>query len=162
MKSALLTHGGRVKHICVSELTIFGSDKGLSPGRSQAIVWTNAGILLIGPLETNVSENFIAIYTFSFKTMQLKMSSAKWGPFCPGLNAWNVDEVLLRRWQKRWFTSVQPHESAFATVQNILNSSTPGQHDRRFADDIFRWIFINEKFDFHWNSSLTITQHCFR
>ena len=33
-----------------------GSDIGLSPIRRQAIIWTNAGILLIGPLETNFSE----------------------------------------------------------------------------------------------------------
>ena len=38
---------GRVTHICVSRLTITGSDDGLSPGRRQAIIWTNAGILLI-------------------------------------------------------------------------------------------------------------------
>ena len=29
--------------------TIVGSDNGLSPGRHQAIIWTNAMILLIGP-----------------------------------------------------------------------------------------------------------------
>ena len=33
-----------------------GSDNGLSPGRRQAIIWTNAGILLIGPLGTNINE----------------------------------------------------------------------------------------------------------
>ena len=42
--------------MCVSKLTIIGSDNGLSPGRRQAIIWTNAGIVLIGPLETNFSE----------------------------------------------------------------------------------------------------------
>ena len=31
---------------------IIGSDNGLSPDRHQAIIWTNAGILLIGPLRT--------------------------------------------------------------------------------------------------------------
>ena len=44
-----LTHWGRVTHICVGNLTIIGSDNGLSPGRRQAIILTNAGILLIGP-----------------------------------------------------------------------------------------------------------------
>ena len=44
-----LTHWGRVTHICVSKLTIIGSDNGLSPGRRQAIIWTNAGILLYTP-----------------------------------------------------------------------------------------------------------------
>ena len=48
-----LTHWGRATHICVGKLTIIGSDNGLSPGRSQAIIWTNAGILLIGPLVRN-------------------------------------------------------------------------------------------------------------
>ena len=46
-------------HICVSKLTIIGSNNGLSPGRRQAIIWTNAGILLIGPLGTNFSEILI-------------------------------------------------------------------------------------------------------
>ena len=47
----ILTHWGRVTHICVSKLTIIGSDNGLAPGWHQAIIWTSAGILLIGPME---------------------------------------------------------------------------------------------------------------
>ena len=81
-----LTHWGRVTHICVSKLTIIGSDNGLSPGRRQAIIWTNAGLLLIGPLGTNFSEILIAILTFSSKKMRLKVSSAKRRLFCLGLN----------------------------------------------------------------------------
>ena len=81
-----LTHWGRVTHICVGKLTIIGSDNGLSPRRRQAIIWTNDGILLIGPLETNFNEILIEIYTFSFKKMHLKMLSGKWRPFCLGLN----------------------------------------------------------------------------
>ena len=76
-----LTHWGRVTHICVVKLTIIGSDDGLSPGRRQAIIWTNAGILLIGPLGTNFIEILIGIQKFSFKKMHLKVSSAKWRPF---------------------------------------------------------------------------------
>ena len=69
----------------VSKSTIIGSDSGLSPGRRQAIIWTNAGILLIGPLGTNFSENLIEIYiTVSFKRY-LKLSSGSWRPFCLGL-----------------------------------------------------------------------------
>ena len=56
-------------HICISKLTIIGSDNGLLPGRRQAIIWTNAGILLTGPLGTNLSENLIEIYIFSLKKM---------------------------------------------------------------------------------------------
>ena len=76
-----LTHWGRVTHICVSKLTIIGSDNGLSPKRRQANIWTNAGILLIGTLGTIFSEILIEILAFSFKKMRLKVSSAKWRPF---------------------------------------------------------------------------------
>ena len=72
----VLTHWGQVMHICVSKLTIIGSDNGLSPSRRQAIIWTNAGILLIRPSGTNFSEILIKIEVFSFKKMHLKMSSA--------------------------------------------------------------------------------------
>ena len=50
-------------HICVSKLTIIGSDNGLSPGRRQAIIWTNAWILLIQNLGTSYSENLSEIHT---------------------------------------------------------------------------------------------------
>ena len=42
--------------------------------------------MLIGPLGTNLSEILSEIHTFSLKKMHLKMSSAKWRPFCLGLN----------------------------------------------------------------------------
>ena len=76
-----LTHWSRVTHICVGNLTIIGSDNGLSPSRRQAIIWTSAGVWLIGILETDFSEILIEIHTFSFKKMHLKMSSEKWRPF---------------------------------------------------------------------------------
>ena len=76
-----LTHWGRDTHICVGKLTIIGSDNGLPSERRQAIIWTNDGILLIGPLGTNFSEILIEIQTFLFKKMHLKMLSAKWRLF---------------------------------------------------------------------------------
>ena len=76
--------------MCVGNLTIIGPDNGLLPGRPQAFIWTNAGILLIGPWGTNFSEILMGIQTFSFKKMHLKMSSAKWRPFCLGLNVLNT------------------------------------------------------------------------
>ena len=59
-------------HICVGKLTIIGSDNGLSSGWHQAIIWTNARILLIEPLGTNFSEILIGIKIVSFKKMRLK------------------------------------------------------------------------------------------
>ena len=52
----------------------------------QAITWTNADILSIGPLETSFSEIRIKIQNFSFTKMHLKISSGKWRPFCFSLN----------------------------------------------------------------------------
>ena len=91
-----LTHWGRVTHICVTKLTIIGSDNGLPPGRRQAIIWTNAGILLIESLGANFSEILIEILTFSFKKMRFKVSSAKWQPFCLGLNGLTLQAHLSR------------------------------------------------------------------
>ena len=71
----MFTHWGRVTHICVKKL---------------AIIWSNDGILLIGPLGTNFSEIFIGIHTFSFNKIHLKMSSGKSRPFCLGLNVLRV------------------------------------------------------------------------
>ena len=86
-------------YICVSGLTIIGSDDGLSPGRHQAIIWTNAGILLIGPLRTNFSEISIKIHTILFKKKHLKMSAAKWRPFCLFLNVLTHDQdAHMRQW----------------------------------------------------------------
>ena len=52
----ILTHWGRVTNICGSKLTTIGLDNGLSPGRRQAIIRTNDGILLFRTLGTNFSE----------------------------------------------------------------------------------------------------------
>ena len=82
---------GRLTHICIGILSIIGADNGLSPGQRQSIIWTNAGIFLIGPLGTNFSEILAEIITFSFKKMYLKVLSAK---FCLGLN------VLNNHWSK--------------------------------------------------------------
>ena len=47
---------GQVTHISVNKPSIIGSDNDLSPGRSQAILWTTVGIQLIGPLATSFNE----------------------------------------------------------------------------------------------------------
>ena len=90
-----LIHWGRVTHICVKKLTIIVSDNGLSPGRRQAIIWTNAGILLIRTSGTNFSEILDEIHSFSFSKMRLKLSSAKWHLFGLGFNE-------LKRWIWTW------------------------------------------------------------
>ena len=80
-------------YICVGKLTIIGSDNGLSPGRRQAIIWTNVGILLIRPSGTNFSEIVIGNQIFSFKKIRLKMSSAKCCSLHLGLNV--LEETMM-------------------------------------------------------------------
>ena len=103
-----LTHWGRVTHICVGNLTNIDSDNGLSPGRRQAIIWTNAGLLLIGPLGTNFNEILSKIHKFSFKKKHLKMSSGKWRLFCLGLNV--LKQLYPVQGQGKYSCGVALHE----------------------------------------------------
>ena len=66
------------------KLTIIGSENDLSPGRCQAIIWANAGTLVIRPRGKNFNEISIEIHASSLKKIQLKMSFGKWWPFCLG------------------------------------------------------------------------------
>ena len=75
-------HWVRVTHICVSKLTIIGSDNGLSPGRRQAIIWTNAGILTIrNKLQWNFNRNsYIFIQENAFENGVCEMASIWYRP----------------------------------------------------------------------------------
>ena len=76
-------------YICVSKLTVTGSDDGLSPGQCQAIIWTNTGILLIAPLGTNFSEIWIKIQTFLIRKKYI------WK-----YHQWNGSHFVQGRWVK--------------------------------------------------------------
>ena len=113
-------------HICVGKLTTIGSDNGLSPDRRQAIIWTNAGILLIGPLGTNFSEILIEILTFSFKKMRLKVSSAKRRSSCRGLNVlWKLTKKPLAYPCNLWNIGL-PKQPLTALVR--FHSLDPNHH----------------------------------
>ena len=138
-------------HICVSKIISIGSHNGLSPGRRQAIIWTNTGILLIGPLGTNFSENLIEILTFSFTKMRLKVSSAKWWPFCVGLNV----IIPLAKWRNpmfptksrqvsRHFKCTSPHSGITIVQNNIMYWRTvcpyiPSSSQMRYVLSILWW-----------------------
>ena len=123
-----LTYWGRVTHICVSKLTIIGTDNSLSPSRRQAIIWTNAGLLKIGPSGTNFSEILITIFVFSFKKMHFKVSSVKRRPFCLSLNVLN--DGSNRGDSTQWST---PIPLVFA--DHFTHSGR--QHSR--PQDLFDW-----------------------
>ena len=125
-------------YICISDLTIIGSDNGLALSKRQAIIWTNDGILLTGHLGTNFSEILTEIHTFSFKKMHLKLLSGKWHPFLSPPQCVNT---------------LRPGK--MATILRIfLNSFSCMKFFLRFS------------FQFYWNLfimlQLTIKQHWFR
>ena len=64
-------------YTCVCKIIVIGSDNSLSPGRRQVVIWTNAGILIIGSLGIHFNEILSKSYTFSFKKTPVKLSSAK-------------------------------------------------------------------------------------
>ena len=68
-------------YMCISKLSIIVSDNGLSPGRRQAVVWTNAGMLLIGPLATNFSEIWSKFKHFHSRKSILKCRLENGGHF---------------------------------------------------------------------------------
>ena len=97
-----LPHLGWVRDICVSKLTNIGSDNGLSPGRRQAIIWTNAGILLVVSPGTNFNEILleISIQENPFQTVVWKMAAILSRSQCVKVKTYLKFPVLtnLSRW----------------------------------------------------------------
>ena len=143
-------------HIFASKQTIIGSDNGLSPDRRQAIIWTNAGILLMGPWKTNFFEILSEIRTLPFIKMRLKTSSAKWRPFCLGLNG--LKERMVRCQWRIWLKSIgtkardTPHKSTAWIILGVycaydLYQSSCNIGDAGFCiskiSDITNWATSN-------------------
>ena len=116
----ILTPWGRMTYICVSKLTILGSDNGLSPGRRQPIIWTYDGILLFGQLGTNFSEISIEIYRIqenAFDIVVWKMAAILSRP--QSINA------KMMPWYPRQATpgALEPGTQAVASQKAAPNTS---------------------------------------
>ena len=89
VRFTIVTHLGRVSHICFSKLTI---------------IWINAGILLIGQYKQSSMIFKRNTHAFSFMRIHLKMSSGKRWPFCRFLNV--LSELLkvsiLKKFCLKW------------------------------------------------------------
>ena len=109
-------HWGRVTHICVCNLIIIGSYNGLSPGRRQAIIRTNAGILLTGSIGTYFSAILIEILIFSFQKRRLKVSSAKCRPFRVG----NISKGIFLKYI--WCLLIKLRCNFFHGIQSTLST----------------------------------------
>ena len=152
-------------HLCASALTIIRSDNGLSPGRRQAIIWTNARILLIGPLGINFSEILIEIHTFSLKKMYLKMSSAKGRKFRLGLDVLRFVQLICH---------ARDHEqNQINNIEHRFNKviSVPCRNDETLAQcphiAIKPVVFWNALQEFLWRykifivSTRAFTNNCY-
>ena len=75
-------------HICVSNMTIIGSDNSLSPERPQAIIWLNAGILSLcfDPWERTSGKCWSKFIDFhsknSFENVVCEMAVTLFWPHC--------------------------------------------------------------------------------
>ena len=161
----VLTHWGRITHICVRKPATIGSDNGLSPGRRQAIIWIKAGIILIGLLGINFSEIFIEIYTFSCKEIHLKMSPGKWRSFCVGLNvlisSWQIIQYIPRNMHTvlallcfvvviHWLIFPYPSGLLHWHCGNLTIAPVPAEQPW--------WIWINTSCEFIMNDCITTTK----
>ena len=136
-----LTHWGRVTHICISKISITGSDKGLSPGQRQAIIWSNAGILLIGPLGTNFTyfalENVVC-------EMAAILSQPQWvnrqhGGFY--ILVLCVSFQVAGNFHFAPGKSFQQHH-VHGKQHTVINSLAPGRFDWIFRSVIFKLILL--------------------
>ena len=133
---------------------------GLAPGRRQAIIWTNAGILLIRPVGTNFNEILIEILTFSFMKMRLKVSSAKRWPFCLSPNVL-IEAMSLTRlnsvivWEssfcQQWWLYIicQCHNTIMTWIGHVAWWPLP---------ELLTWYPIKS---LQWTSPTTPTMHLF-
>ena len=123
----LLTQWSRATHICVSKVTINGSDNEFPTGRHQVIIWTEAVILLIAHLGTKFSEMLITIHTFSFMKIYWKYRLVYGGNF-PALSELNWLYMRARIKQN----------------QINLNSHLKFQLFTSPARNAFTWYFVHE------------------
>ena len=124
-----LTHWGRVTHICVGNLTIIGPDNGLSPDRRQAIIWTNAGILLNklrNKLQWNICRNsYIFIQENAFENVVREMSAILSRPQCvKSYVSWasymvHIDHGLICYFQRANVTTYTFRHNAANSYLNV-------------------------------------------
>ena len=109
-----------VMHICVTQPqslnSLRPSDTYTSVNRHQAIIWTNAGILFIGPKGTNFSKILIAILTFiqenAFESVVCEKAAILSRPQCVNVQSGN-----------RWYlTILRPEEEAIIMPTMISNA----------------------------------------
>ena len=174
-----LTHWGRLMHISVSKLIIIASDNVLSPGRRQAIIWTNTGILIIRN-KLHWYMWWIIMFALNpsksdhFKWEQERVGTPNPSPSAPlhlTLLRWRPCKMalflmIIQHWSRLWLGIEQVishymNQLGWSSIMLFgvsrlqwVNTLRPKQNGRLFADNIFKCIFLNENVGISINSSL--------
>ena len=103
LESFVPDHRARVMHICGSKLVHHCFQIMGAPAQRHAIIWTNIGLLLIGPLVTKFCEHWIKIQQFLYEERYFKMPSVKWRHFRLVLNERTTEvEDIWTTWRSFW------------------------------------------------------------
>ena len=112
---------------------IFGSDNGLSPVRLPAIIWTNAHVLFIGRLVTNLFESN------HYGRKWIWKCRLQWRPFCQCVNKHSSCKVGL------YFFHLAGHDFKMHirrsddAIQNNVSKRDDARHHTRGGDWITLW-----------------------
>ena len=112
----IVTHWSRATHLCVSNLTINGFRSWLVGWPAPSHYLNRCWNIINWPLAINFSESLSEIQIFSFKKMHLEMASAKWRPFCLGLNVLNIVPALVIMINKL----ILPNWSSYTESSSLL------------------------------------------
>ena len=112
-------------HICVGKLTSIGSDNSLSPGQCQAIICTNAGLLVIEPIGTKLQWNFnlnpnIFIAKTTFENIICKMLAILSRPQC--VNSWKPRDAYTCQWTVLSSLSYPPAQRSWRVINPAQRS----------------------------------------
>ena len=119
-----LIYWGLPTYKCILNWVI--NSNGLSPVQYQSITWTNYVLFLIGHTWTKYIYIFIKVSSF-IQENALKMLSAKWKPFCSGLDAPLGDVAVF--WNMSFFNTLW-WVISWIVLWNYLQLNTNGPHWR--------------------------------
>ena len=117
----MLTHLGRVTHICINKLAIIDSDNGLSPFWHQTIIWLNVGISLMESSGTNFSEIWNKIQQFSSENVVRKMAANLSQPQCVNNDCSPAWVQMLQQWCH--MNVIASHLISNLTVQQLVQAN---------------------------------------
>ena len=145
------THWVRVTYICVVHLTIIGSDNGLAPGRRQAIIGTNAGILLIGSfnrdkrqwnfnqnscifIQENALEKVVCKRMAILPRPQCFKSHSQNRQFCLELNVLKHDHIVFSlQWRHNALDGVSNHQRLDCLLTRLFRRRSNKTSKLRFT-----------------------------